>query len=136
MFREDGFGKMLPLWNRSWRRFPGINWVRLGSSRLTILFLSEAEPAVAELVAGAPFGGILPNSFEILRSTFCGWKGVAHRALKSIGRNRSGDFQIRLQKVQEQPVFAQLFPFRKTELGDELFVAFMRGHRQERTTWG
>ena len=89
-----------------------------------------------ELVAGVAFGGILPEFLKSFRSTFFGWKGVANRALERIRRDGSCDFQICFQEMQEQAVFAQLLPFRKAELRDELFIALRRRHRQERTAAG
>src|ERR1043166_9060559 len=117
------------------------NWVRPGSSRLTTprfkrseppLEASEAEPSMAQI--GAGFGVL--RRLALFRITHGLWKAVTDGALERVGCNGSGDFHIRLKKVQKEPVFTEPFPFRHAELRDELLVALILWHRKKRNAAG
>ena len=63
-------------------------------------------------------------------------KAVADRALESVGRDGSGDFEVVLKKMQKETVFAKPFPFSKVKLRDELLVSLVRPHRRRRNAAG
>ena len=90
---------------------------------------------MAQIRAGTASGGTLRRS-GFFRSRQLGWKTVTNRALERVGGNRGSNFDVRFQEMQEEAVFAQLFPFRQAELGDELLVAGFRHHTDQRKTGG
>src|SRR5438046_2980025 len=96
---------------------------------------SKSKTAMTQTRARTASGGNLRSS-GFFRCRLFHRETVTNRALQRVGGNGRGDFHVRLQEMQKKTVFAQLFPFRQGELGDELLVGGFRRHTDLRKTRG